>query len=257
MMSAKFRFLLNPVESAVRRFFQIFGYEIVDVGRDYAPDESDIIAKVKPFTATSTERIIALMNAVKYLVKNKIDGDFVECGVWRGGSMMTAMLTLLNLGDASRHFYLFDTFEGMTPPTDKDMTRDGTSATALLDSSKKEEGPNCWCIANLEDVRNNVFSTGYPKDKIHFIKGRVEDTLPSLTPKNIALLRLDTDWYESTHHELVHLYPILCQRGVLIIDDYGHWQGARRAVNEYFEAQEFVPLLNKLDQTGRLVVKIA
>lgn len=251
------RFFRNLVASAVRHFFQTRGYEIVDIGRDYASDESDIIAKVRPFTASSTERITALMNAVKYLVKNKIDGDFVECGVWRGGSMMTAMLTLLNLGDTSRHFYLFDTFEGMTPPTDKDMDRNGTSATALLNSSEKKEGPSCWCIANLEDVRNNVFSTGYPKDKIHFIKGRVEDTLPSLMPKNIALLRLDTDWYESTRHELVHLYPILCRRGVLIIDDYGHWQGARRAVDEYFEAQEFMPLLNKLDQTGRLVVKIA
>jgi hypothetical protein len=119
--------------------------------------------------------------------------------------MMAAMLTLLELGDTSRHFYLFDTYEGMTPPTEKDVNYQGTSASELLGAYEKKEGPSYWCIASLEDVQRNIFSTGYPKEKIHFLKGRVEDTLPAQAPKSIALLRLDTDWYESTYHELVHL----------------------------------------------------
>jgi len=254
-MSARYRFVLDPVEGTIRRFFKFFGYEIIKMGRDYAPDELEIINKVRPFTGTSIERIGGLINVVKYLSDNKIEGDFVECGVWRGGSMMAAMLTLAQLGDTSRHFYLYDTYEGMTPPTDKDITHGGTRAADLLAASEKKEGPTYWCIASLDDVKKNVFSTGYPKDKIHFIKGRVEDTLPSQSSKQIALLRLDTDWYESTYHELLHLYPLLIQGGALILDDYGYWQGSRRAVDEYFAKQTFAPLLMKLDFSGRLAVK--
>src|ERR1041384_242336 len=121
-MSARFRFILDPVETTIRRFFKAFGYEILKMGREYAPDELAVFSKVRPYTGTSIERVVGLMNAVKYLTKNRIEGDFVECGVWRGGSMMAAMLTLLKLGDTSRHFYLFDTYEGMTPPTEKDVT---------------------------------------------------------------------------------------------------------------------------------------
>jgi len=257
-MNANYRYLSNLTQGTIRRFFHRFGYEIVKIREDYTPDEAEIITRVKPFTATSAERIGGLINAVKYLSRNQVEGDFVECGVWRGGSMMAAMLTLLQLGDTSRHFYLYDTYEGMTPPTNKDVTHNNDSASDLLAMSEKDkEGRSYWCVAGLNDVQRNVFSTGYPKDKIHFIKGRVEDTLPATLPGRIALLRLDTDWYESTYHELTHLYPLLCSNGVLIIDDYGFWQGCRKAVDDYFAKQPFKPLLNKLDFSGRLAVKLA
>ena len=255
-MILKYRFIVDPVQGGVRRFFKRFGYEIIKIDGDYTLDELEIMAKVKPFTATSNQRIGGLINAVKYLSRNRIEGDFVECGVWAGGSMMAAMLTLLQLGDTSRHFHLYDTFEGMTPPTDKDVTFENNHARDLLAiSGDDKEGHSYWAFASLNDVQRNIFSTGYPKDKIHFIKGRVEDTLPASMPKRIALLRLDTDWYESTCHELTHLYPLLCPSGVLIIDDYGFWQGCRKAVDEYFARQAFVPLLVKLDFTGRLAIK--
>ena len=171
--------------------------------------------------------------------------------------MMAAMLTLVQAGDTARHFYLFDTYEGMPPPTSKDVTTDGKRAVDLLDAYEKKEGHNYWCIASLEDVKNNVYSTGYPPEKIHFIKGRVEETLPMQAPKNIALLRLDTDWYESTKHELTHLYPNLRQHGVLIFDDYGFWQGSRQAADEYLGGLKLAPLLNKMDASGRIAVKSA
>jgi O-methyltransferase len=256
-MSTKFQFITAPTQGIIRRFFQRFGYEIVKMGSDYTPEEWEIMTKVKPFTATSPERMSGLINAVKYLSRNRIEGDFVECGVWRGGSMMAAMLTLLQLGDTSRHFYLYDTYEGMTPPTDKDTTYSNDRAADLLAATKDHKAEHSyWCIAGLQDVQRNVFSTGYPEGKIHFIKGRVEDTLPATLPKSIALLRLDTDWYESTYHELIHLYPLLCSHGVLILDDYGFWQGSRKAVDEYFARQPRVPLLNKLDFSGRLAIKL-
>ena len=112
-------------------------------------------------------------------------------------------------------------------------------------------------VVDDDDRENeqNVFSTGYPKERIHFIKGKVEETLPKHAPGKIALLRLDTDWYESTAHEMTHLYPRLSENGVLIIDDYGHWQGARQAVDEYFARQEFRPLLTRMDYSARMLVK--
>jgi hypothetical protein len=200
---------------------------------------------------TSVERVASLINAVNYLSANRIPGDIVECGVWRGGSMMATALTLLKHGDTSRSLYLYDTFEGMPAPTDQDKRWDGTPAAVQRDEVLRS-GQN-WCHASFEDVQENIFSTGYPREKIFLVKGLVEQTIPRTLPGPTALLRLDTDWYESTKHELVHLFPLLAPKGILILDDYGFWQGARRAVDEYF-AGKFI-YLHRIDNTGRLLVK--
>ena len=252
MVTPKFVFVAQDL---VRRFFARFGYDIVR--RDqFAPEERDLMNAVQPFTGTSIQRVIALADAVKYITQAKIQGDIVECGVWRGGSMMVVAKTLVALGDTSRDLYLFDTFEGMTAPTDKDVMFDGTPAAQLLaETEKKEGGGNYWCVASIEDVRRNMESTGYPMAKVHLVKGRVEDTIPAQGPNKIALLRLDTDWYESTKHELDHYYPRLSQNGVLIIDDYGHWQGSRRAVDEFFGTLPFRPLMSRIDYSGRMLLK--
>jgi O-methyltransferase len=104
-------------------------------------------------------------------------------------------------------------------------------------------------------VRQAVLSTGYDAARLHFVKGKVEDTLPAEAPPQICLLRLDTDWYESTRHELRHLYPRLARGGVLIIDDYGHWQGARQATDEYLAEQRIPLLLNRIDYGARIALK--
>ncbi|MCW2967337.1 MAG: macrocin O-methyltransferase, partial [Solirubrobacteraceae bacterium] len=110
-------------------------------------------------------------------------------------------------------------------------------------------------VFNEADVRNTVLGTGYPPERIHFVRGPVEETLPEHAPERLALLRLDTDWYESTRAEMEHLYPRLSDGGVLIIDDYGHWDGARRAVEEHFAANGDAPLLHRIDYTGRIGIK--
>jgi len=107
---------------------------------------------------------------------------------------------------------------------------------------------------NQETVYKNLLTTGYPEERIHMVRGPVEETLPQQAPERLALLRLDTDWYESTRRELVHLYPRLSDGGVLIVDDYGHWSGARRAVDEYFGQVGSRTFLSPLDYTGRLAV---
>lgn len=214
----------------------------------------EIFNKCRPFTMTSMERIYALYNSCKYIIENDILGDFVECGVWKGGSAMVVACTLLKLNAANRKIYLYDTFEGMSEPEDIDVDIANRSAGRLMDEDK-EKLTHAWALAPEKEVRENIFSTGYSKENLLFVRGRVEDTIPATVPDRIALLRLDTDWYASTLHELVHLYPRLSQHGVLIIDDYGHWAGARKAVDEYFSEHNKYIFLHRIDYTGRILLK--
>jgi O-methyltransferase len=220
--------------------------------QDLTDAEKSIVSRALPFTMTSVERLVSLVNAVDYLIRNDIPGDIAECGVWRGGSIMATALALIAAGDTSRTLYLYDTFEGMTDPSNKDTDFAGKSAISLLQKYRK--GTDIWCYATLEEVQKNIYSTGYPRNKIKFIKGKVEDTLPSVRPEKLSLLRLDTDWYESTKVELEILYPVLHKNGILIIDDYGYWQGARQAVDEYFETRNIRVFLHRIDNTARIVV---
>lgn len=237
--------------------FDINRYHMEEIySADVSASLIEVYKKVKPYTMTSPERVFALCEAVKYIHEKNIEGDIVECGVWKGGSMMAVAETLLRSGDTSRNLYLFDTFEGMAPPTDKDVDIAGVTAESLLEQSDKMKDESVWCCASLEIVKSAVNSVGYPGEKIHFVKGMVEQTIPLNAPDKIALLRLDTDWYESTKHEMVHLFPRLSIGGVLIIDDYGHWQGARKAVDEYLAKNNVKILLNRIDYTGRIAVKV-
>jgi O-methyltransferase len=206
-----------------------------------------ILKRVLPYTMTSPARIAAVCSAVRYAETNNIPGAFVECGVWRGGSSMAAALSF----QTPRPLFLYDTFEGMTSPTEHDRrATTGKRAADMLPEAAN--GAASWCYSPLEDVRRNMASTGYPSAQVAYIQGKVEDTIPAAAPEQISVLRLDTDWYESTRHELEHLYPRLAPGGVLIIDDYGYWAGARKAVDEYFKGSLF---LSRIDDTGRIAIK--
>jgi hypothetical protein len=230
-------------------------------GGRLAPDlaespDREIHEAVRPFTMTSRERLAALTDAVRYIERYEIPGAIVECGVWRGGSMMAAALTLRALGRCDRALHLFDTFDGMPAPTARDRKLSGELAGAQFERRKHEDGGGSdWCNASLEEVRRNVESSGYPRELVHYHQGRVEDTIPEHAPACIALLRLDTDWYASTRHELCHLFPRLSPGGVLIVDDYGAWRGARQAVDEFLAESKMPLLLGRIDYTGRIAVK--
>lgn len=250
--------LRRHVGSLLVRSVRRLGFEVIRVNPDESAELSDaeksnlrIWEQVRPFTLTSRERIFALCDAVRYLVRNEIPGSYVECGVWKGGSMMAVALTLLSLGVDDRDLWLFDTFEGMTAPGELDVDLHGKRAS---DEYQRREGN--WAQAPLTQVENALLGTGYKASRVHFVKGKVEDTLPARAPDTLALLRLDTDWYESTKHELTHLFPRLSRGGVLIVDDYGHYLGARQATDEYLEEAEVPILLNKIDYTGRIAVRI-
>jgi hypothetical protein len=209
---------------------------------------------------TGIARLQALIDAVRYIEHRGVPGGFVECGVWRGGSVLAMIDTLLEVEASPRDIWLYDTFEGMTEPTDRDTSRFEPPALSTWDAAKVD-GVRPWGelfsgeIFNEDVVRRVLAASGYPAERLHLVKGPVEQTLPDQSPDGpLALIRLDTDWYESTKHELIHLYPRLERGGVLIIDDYGHYDGARQAVDEYFETTEPI-LLNRIDYTGRIAIK--
>jgi O-methyltransferase len=205
--------------------------------------------------STSTdERLYATILACRHVVERRIDGDFVECGVWRGGNSVIAA-GVFKAMKADRSAWLFDTFTGMTTPTDADVNFRGEIAEGKFKASQRA-GHNDWCYAPIEEVTANFQKVGLLSDRIKFIKGDVARTLADTAslPARISVLRLDTDWYESTKAELEVLFPRLTSGGILIIDDYGHWDGARKAVDEYFEHQAR-PFFQYIDHTGRIGVK--
>jgi O-methyltransferase len=209
---------------------------------------------VMPFTMTSSKRIKALLWAVTYLNENKIKGDIVECGVWKGGSLMAIIEKLIFHGDLDRTIWAFDTFEGMTEPEDHDVDLNNNKANLLLDKKKYPE-IDIKCVSNFDETTTNILGKGYPNEKLQFIKGDVANTLPNIEIDNIALLHLDTDWYASTKIELEFLYPKIIKGGVMIIDDYGHWQGCKKAVDEYFAIHKIPINMIEVDYTARLIIK--
>lgn len=237
-----------------------FGYKLTKLNKtDSFPDMEkeflEIAKKCKPFTMTSMERLYSVYKSVEYALKNNIEGDYVECGVWKGGSSMMIALSLIKNDCTNRKIYLYDTYEGMTEPTENDFKYTNQSAEKKYIQNINPESGSDWCRSGIDEVKENLYSTGYPKENIIFVKGKVEDTIPGIIPEKIALLRLDTDWYESTLHEMQHLYPIISEKAVLIIDDYGYWLGCRKAIDEYFEENNIHILLNRIDLTGRIGIK--
>jgi O-methyltransferase len=215
---------------------------------DVDPARVETIERVRPFTVTSPENVASLCAAVEYLVAHEVPGGIVECGVWKGGSMMAAALTLLRLGATDRDLYLSDTFTGMTPPTDVDEDFGGRPATEYM----PESGTGGAAVP-LHEVRAALESTGYPPSACTTSSDASRTRSRHRPPKSIALLRLDTDWYESTRHGLIHLYPPLVVGGVLLIDDYGAFRGARKAADEYLAGHRL--LLQRVDFTARLAIK--
>jgi O-methyltransferase len=218
----------------------------------YDDDARQVIRAVKPRTMTAPDKLFALILATRYVVDHGIPGAVVECGVWRGGSMQAVARTLLTRGVTDRDLHLFDTFEGMPAPTEKDRRHDGKAASELLETKPKTG--LVWAIASLEDVQAGMAETDYPAERIHLHRGLVEDTIPTQAPEQIAILRLDTDWYASTRHELDHLYNRVPSGGVILIDDYGYWQGAQEAVDEFL-ARTGARLLLLPMASGRITVK--
>jgi len=163
--------------------------------------------------------------------------------------------TLQKFGVTDRKIWMYDTYEGMSEPGEEDKDV-GAAAAHEIWEKLRIDNKSGWCVPNIDEVKENIRKTGYSFQLFHSIQGKVESTIPEKMPNDgIALLRLDTDWYESTKHELIHLYPHLVHKGVFIIDDYGHWVGAKKALDEYLINTNQSLFLNKVDYTARIAIK--
>lgn len=207
------------------------------------------IALVKPFSMTSRERITELFNSLEYVRKNKIGGDIVECGVWKGGNILGIIEYLQHHNITDKKVWLYDTFQGMTKPEDVDRDYTNKKAENMMNE------PIVLALSPLEDVKKVLSESKFNEENIVYVVGDVSETLTQKEniPKKISILRLDTDWYKSTKDELNYLYPILEDKGVLIVDDYGHWQGSKLAVDEYFS--EYDVKIEVIDYTGIKIIK--
>lgn len=260
---------MSPVKAVLRRALNrlrpkptnLEKWNAMQAGIVASEADRAIAGQVRMYTMTGPFRVHALLDAVGYVVARDLPGAFVECGVWRGGSVMAMLLKLMQLGVTDRDVYLYDTFDGMTAPTAADTSAFEPPAAQTFDRAQ-HEGQRAWnhlfneTMFTEQTVRDTLLATGYPAERLHFVKGPVEQTIPATMPERIALLRLDTDWYESTRHELQHLYPRVAEAGVLIIDDYGHWEGCRKAVEEYFGSGHTQrPLFSRIDYSACIAVK--
>lgn len=244
----------------LQRIFRSFGYE-VHKSESYDPvmeeEFKELAARCRGYHLQSVPRLYSLYQAIKYIEKHRIEGDVVECGVFKGASLMFASALLKSMGSVNRNIYLYDTFGDWPERDERDTVIGVENVTSKTIKTGERKDYHAGLGISLDEVRKNVFQTGYPQNKFIFVKGKVEETIPGKLPEKIALLRLDTDWYESTYHELLHLFPRLASGGILILDDYGHWKGAKDATDRYFEENKVPIFLNRIDYTGRIGVKPA
>lgn len=244
----------------------VFGFQIVPMVKktyefpvELTEEDVDLIKYVleNNLSMVSIEGLCATLKAAKYVSENNMEGDFVECGVWRGGNAIIAA-EIFQRYDMDKKVYLFDTFLGMTEPSDDDRAISDNESAVKKYEKEKTQTHNNWCYAPIEEVRKNFSKRALLGDQIVFVKGPVEETLSLQTnvPNKISILRLDTDWYESTKVELATLYPKIVSGGCLIIDDYGFWSGSRKATDEYFDQLQPRPLLHVTDSSRRIAVKL-
>ena len=217
-------------------------------------DDLNFIKEIDKFSMCKPPEHWAIVQSINHIKNNNIDGDLVECGVWEGGNIILFgyLLRKLNL---DKKIYAYDTYSGMVEPSIHDATFKDSNLKNSKNIYKSKDG---WAKCDLKKVKTNIskFIDNHDKDYI-FIEGDVRETLDDQNnlPDKISLLRLDTDFYESTSKELEVLFPRLQKNGVLIIDDYGHWKGQKKAVDEYFNLKEDFYWLHRIDYKSRLLIK--
>lgn len=250
------------MKKLIQKTLNFFGYEIKKntpvIPPEFNKRDIEIFEYVynKNLTMIGVERMFSNMFLVKNIINNEIEGDFVECGVWKGGSTLLVKL-LFDEYNINKKVWLFDTFEGMTKPNEFDFHIKNSSQAIGKYLKKKNNGYVDWCYSSLDEVKNNFKVAGVNLDNCMFIKGDVIETIPmeENNIKNISFLRLDTDWYDSTKCELDYLYPKITEKGFLAVDDYGHWNGSRKAVDEYYKQNQVKPFVHPIDYSGRIFIK--
>jgi len=249
-----------------KSIFKKFGLQVVPLENKplqyHYPEATEFeinLAKLcSKFSLTGYDRLFCLIRAIEHINHNNLEGDFVECGVWKGGNLILFQKMIERLNLKNKKIYGYDTFEGMSEPTDfdADTFMGGLKAKEHMNLQPKDINvDNIHAYAPLDMVKSIYSGNTDKNNNLTLVKGKVEDTLkdPKNVPEKISILRLDTDWYESTKVELEILYPRLIKNGILIIDDYGEWSGSRKATDEYFKDKKIT--MFKIDRGARLIFK--
>ncbi len=251
--------MINLLKNQIKNFFNRFGYELINKNQKIAElseSDKDLINLVSNYSMTPQIRIFNLLQSLRHLKHKNIEGDYVECGVWKGGNLILFKKFLENENQKEKKsIYAFDTFEGMTEPDKNDYDLSNHLDAIDLMKSDKNKSSNIWGVCSIENVKKNLSKNLKNLNGINLIKGPVEKTLTikENIPDCISLLRLDTDWYSSTKKELEVLYEKVTPGGIIIIDDYGHWGGAKKAVDEFFK-DKYV-WMHYVDYACRLIIK--
>ena len=244
------------MRSTLEKYLSKKGYSLVSTKEVYpffmTKEFIDIYNECKAYTTCNMYKLYSIYESLQYIIKNNLEGALVETGVRKGGVCMF-IAYLLKKWKKERNIYLYDTFEGMSEPTDKDI--DWRGRATLLEYNQKKKSGIKWAYFPIEEVRANMLMTGYDERKIIFVKGKVEDTIPKTMPDKIAMLRLDTDWHESTKHTLIYLYPRLVIGGALLVDDWGQLLGCHEAVEGYFKDKNI--LLSLAYGGGKVGIKMS
>ncbi len=249
----------NTIKEFFKKFLNSFGFVIINKNQkiiELSDKDHELLNLIKDYSMTTEIRMYNLLQSLKQIKHKNIPGDYVECGVWRGGNIMLIKKFLENENIDDKKIYAFDTFEGMPEPDNNDFDiSKNISASVLLSRNKKDKESHLWGVCSLEEVKKNLIKNLKDMNNIYFIEGKVEETLDlkENIPEKISLLRLDTDWYSSTKKELEVLYEKVSPGGVIIIDDYGHWGGAKKAVDEFFK-DKYV-WMHYVDYACRLIIK--
>lgn len=248
----------NFSKNLIKKIFDISGYTIINNKQkivELSEKDKSLIEIIEKYTMTTRIRIFNLLQALRHLKEKNIEGDYVECGVWKGGNILLFKKFLNNEETQNRNIYAYDTFEGMTDPDENDFEISTNIESKNLLEKDNYKKTNTWGICSLEDVKKNILTNKSDLEHINFVKGDVLKTLNNENniPKKISLLRLDTDWYQSTKKELEVLYERVSVGGIIIIDDYGHWGGSKKAVDEFF-SNKYV-WIHYVDYACRLIIK--
>ena len=201
--------------------------------------ENRMISVAYKSSMMNSKRLWNILECSKDVLKNNIEGDFVECGVFKGGGIIL-MSSIVSKFKIKKKIWAYDTYAGMSKPDENDIDYSNEDAMMHWKAFKNNDF-NSWCYASLNEVKNNVNSASkildFNLENIIYVKGEVEKTLKDKNniPEKISILRLDTDFYKSTKIELEILYPKLSIGGYLIIDDFGYWKGSKKACLEYFK----------------------
>lgn len=249
----------NFLKDIIKKILKTNGYSLVNDNQkivELTNKDDELIKLIQDYSMTPKIRIFNLLQSLRYIKQKKIIGDYVECGVWKGGSILLFKKFIENEDkESKKKIYAFDTFEGMTRPSNEDYDLDSNIKAAELLNNDKSKISNLWGVCSLEEVKSNLKRNLKNINNIFFIKGNVEKTLMNKEnlPEKISILRLDTDWYTSTKKELEVLYEKVSSGGVIIIDDYGHWGGSKKAVDEFF-LNKYV-WMHYVDYACRLIIK--